>query len=85
MSKFDIEHLSFVYREFADILGIEAALKIYETFKGLQVNFPTRLLCNEHVRTCIKTEYNGNNLKELARKYDYSERWIRKMLNDDID
>lgn len=33
----------------------------------------------------IIDEYNGHNIKELATKYGYTEKWVRKILKDNID
>lgn len=71
-----------VYQEIIDELGLETTLKIYEMFKGLQINFPVRLYNSDYIKGCIMEEYNGSNLKALSRKYDYSQRWIRKILKD---
>ncbi|MBP3911939.1 MAG: hypothetical protein J6D39_10580 [Niameybacter sp.] len=32
------------------------------------------------MREKVKKEYDGTNLKELSRRYGYSERWIRQMI-----
>ncbi|AYM01596.1 hypothetical protein D8911_00790 [Levilactobacillus brevis] len=28
----------------------------------------------------VLLEYNGHNIAELTRKYDYSQRWVRQMI-----
>lgn len=66
-------------------MGMEVTIKLYENYKGLQITFPTRFLSKEYVRECIKKEYDGSNAKELAMKYQYSERWIRKMMKETGD
>ena len=53
---------------------------IHQTYKGLQVTFPKRLYSKDYVKEKVKQEYNGKNLKELSRRYGYSERWIRQMI-----
>lgn len=80
--KNDFNHLNNVYKEIAEEFGIDIAKRFYENFKGLQVNFPTRFLNKDYVIQQIKREYDGSNLKQLALKYDYSERWIRVMLSE---
>ena len=74
-------NLNGTYRDFAEVLGMEITLRIFQYYKGLQVTFPTRLLDKAFVEEQIRKEYNGTNAKDLARKYEYSERWIRKILN----
>lgn len=74
------EHLNAVYKDIAEHLGMDIALLIFEHYKGLQVTFPTRFLSREHLRDKICSEYNGNNTSELARKYQYSGRWVREIV-----
>ncbi|AOT72796.1 Mor transcription activator family protein [Geosporobacter ferrireducens] len=73
-------HLNGIYKDIANDLGIDIALMIFNHYRGLQITFPTRLLCTEYVRRQVSIEYNGSNIKELSLKYSYSERWIRKMI-----
>ena len=62
------------------ILQFEDILMIHQAYKGLQVTFPKRLYSKDYVKEKVKYEYNGENLKELSRRYGYSERWIRQMI-----
>lgn len=76
----DISGLNDVYREIADEIGIENAIAIYRLFHGTQVSFPSRLFSKEHIHNAIINEYNGNNVLQLAQKYNYSERSIWRIL-----
>lgn len=55
-------------------------MKIYENYKGVQVNFPMRLYSKDYVIHYISNNYNGNNLKEIANKLGYSQRWVRRLI-----
>ena len=61
------EYLNGVYNEIANTLGIEAAVKLYSTYRGQQITV---------------AEYDGKNVRQLATKYGYSEKWIRKMIKE---
>ena len=71
-----------VYKEISEIIGLDATLKIYLRFKGQQVNFPIRLYNPHLIQLNVIKEYDGTNITELAQKYDYSERTIRRMIQD---
>jgi len=73
------DNLSGIYKELAEIVSFETVVMIFEHFKGQQVTFPTRLMSTEFTIRQILREYNGKNVKALAKKYGYSERWIRKV------
>ena len=81
-SKIESNDLRGIYSELANLLGVEAALKIYVTYHGQQISFPIHLYSKEFVREQIIKEYNGKNLKQLATKYDYSEKWVRKIISE---
>lgn len=74
--------LNDVYRDIADEIGIENTLVIYKLFHGTQVSFPTRLFSKEYTHEAIVNEYNGNNVPQLAQKYNYSERSIWRILKN---
>jgi len=74
-----------VYREMCEIVGLDATLKIYLRFKGQQVSFPVRLYNPHMIQNKILKEYDGTNVSELARKYDYSEKTIRRMIRDSVE
>ncbi len=78
-------HLNGIYKDFAEVLGLEITIQIYNHFKGLQVTFPTKLLSLEYVKGNIIDKYNGSNARELARRYGYSERWIRQIVKENRD
>lgn len=77
------ENLRDVYKEIAEKTDIDTAHKIYCAFAGVQVCFPKKFYRLEYVKSQICTQYAaGISIKELTRRYNYSERWIRKILNE---
>lgn len=75
-----LEGLNDVYRDIADEIGVENALAIYNLFRGTQVSFPSRLFSKDYIHKAIISEYNGNNVPQLAQKYNYSERSVWRIL-----
>ena len=71
-----------VYNDLAEAFGIDTAIQIYQMYKGTQISFPTRLFNPDYVRKQVPKEYDGTNIKQLAMKYGYSEKTIRRMIND---
>jgi Mor family transcriptional regulator len=74
------DNLSGIYKELAEIVSFETVVMIFEHFKGQQVTFPTRLMSTEFTIRQILKEHNGKNVKALAKKFGYSERWIRNVI-----
>lgn len=80
LMKNEINGLNEVYREIANEIGIENARIIHKMFHGTQVSFPGRLYSKEYTHRAIIREYNGKNILKLAKKYDYSERSIWRII-----
>ena len=78
----ELDGLNEVYKEIADELGIEAALSIFRMFHGTQVSFPNHLFSKEYIRRAIHREFNGKNARQLAKKYNYSERSVWRILKE---
>ena len=74
-----------VYKEISEIIGLEATLKLYLRFKGQQITFPVRLYNPHLIQKNVIKEFDGSNIPELARKYDYSEKTIRRMIRDSLE
>ena len=85
VSNIKCEYLNGAYSELANLLGIEAVLKIHSAYRGQQITFPVQLFSKEFLKKQIVDEYNVYNIKQLATKYGYSEKWVRQILKEHID
>lgn len=83
--KKEIELYNDIYKEISEIVGLDATLKIYLRFKGQQISFPVRLYSPHLIQQSVIKEYDGTNIAELAQKYDYSEKTIRRMIKDSLE
>ena len=85
VSNIKCEYLNGAYSELANLIGIEAVLKIHSAYRGQQITFPVQLFSKEFLKKQIVDEYNGYNIKQLATKYGYSEKWVLQILKEHID
>ena len=83
--KKEIELYNDIYKEISEIVGLDNTLKIYLRFKGQQITFPVRLYNSHMIQQSVIKEYDGTNIAELAQKYDYSEKTIRRMIKDSLE
>lgn len=81
-SKIDNQFFNGIYKDLAILVGEENAKKIYKEYRGQQITFPVEFYSKEYIYKQIISEYDGNNLKQLATKYGYSERTIRRIIKD---
>lgn len=76
----EADSLSNIYREIAEFIDVDTAVKIHELFKGQQIIFPKQLYNQEYIFTYVEVHYNGKNVRELAQKFGYSDRRIRQII-----
>lgn len=80
----DISGLCSVYREIAELMGMDVASQFYNHFKGQQVTFPNKLYDSGYLKNEILEEYaQGKSIRELSVKFGYTERRIRQIVQVD--
>ena len=71
-----------IYGEISEVIGIEATLQLYDTFKGTQLNLPKKPFNTQYIYQLIKKNYNGRNMSELSRTLDYTERRLWQIIRE---
>lgn len=70
------------FREIAEAIGLEQALKLAEVVGGGPVYIPSvENIFRESRNRAIRAAFNGRNYRELARRYRLSISWIRTIVN----
>ncbi len=85
MDKDEAELFNEVYREICEAVGLDGAISIYQMYKGQQITFPIHLFNAKRIQHSIIKEYDGTNIKDLAKKYGYSEKTVRRMIKDSLE
>ena len=70
-----------IYKDMVEVLGTDITIKVYESYKGQQVNFPMRLYSDKYVIDYLNKHYDGKNLKQISRKLGYTCNWLQKVIN----
>jgi Mor family transcriptional regulator len=69
------------YDEILGRVGFDAMIEFVEEFGGCQIYVPSkRTIFRECVESAIVVEFDGDNIKLLAKKYDYSVKGIRDII-----
>ena len=77
-----IDNLTGIYQEIAQITNVETAIKMHNLFKGQQITFPQRLYNIDFIRSYVKENYDGHNIRELSQKFGLSDRRIRQIIKE---
>ncbi len=81
--KMDIlpEDLPSGYRDIAETIGLQAALRLMELRGGETIYIPKIDCIGVAARNrSIRAEFNGRNHRELARRYGLTVTWVREIL-----
>jgi Mor family transcriptional regulator len=71
-----------VYQEMAAVIGVEATVQLAQTFAGSSVYFPKLERALLSLRNqVIRREFDGANVKQLARRWNLSSRHLRHIVN----
>ncbi len=85
ISEITIEDLPESYREVALAIGVENAVKLSSVVGGLGYYFPQlEGILRKKRDECIRREFNGTNHRELAKRYNLTERWVREIVEEKI-
>lgn len=80
--KIRIEELKEQHREYAEVIGVENLIRLSEAYGGTAIYIPKMddLLKSQKYAAIIQ-EFNGSNVRHLARKYNVSERTVYRLVS----
>lgn len=77
------EDLQEQHQLIAEAVGIEGLIRLSKYFGGSSLNIPQkRNLLKQKIYAAIYREYDGDNIKRLAVKYDVSEATVYNIVRD---
>ncbi len=83
--KLTYDDLTEPHRELAEIIGIENLIALADYFGGTHVYIPKmeKLLKKVKYKAIIE-EFDGGNIRKLAKKYDVSESTVYRILKEKL-
>jgi Mor family transcriptional regulator len=76
------EDLPEVYQEMAEVIGVEATVGLARIYAGTSVYFPKLERALLGLRNqVIRREFDGANIRSLARRWGLSARHVRHIVN----
>lgn len=83
LKEIKIEELPRQYQEMAEIIGLEATIKLAEYFGKTGFYFVSLDgVISAKKREYIAKNFNGSNHREMARATDYSLVWVYKIIEE---
>jgi Mor family transcriptional regulator len=69
------------FEQLVELIGAEAARRVAESFAGENLYIPKRVITTEQYETIRQEFRDGATYRGLARRYGYSERYIRNIIH----
>jgi hypothetical protein len=79
----EYEALNNIYKNLVDLVGCECAEKLYDHYRGQQLNFSLKLCSAEYIKKTVTEQGENCDIKRLSRELGYTERWIKKLAAKD--
>lgn len=73
---YDVLHPS--YKALWDLLGEDDMLKVYDQFRGTQLQLPMKLYDRVELEKYLNNHPVNRNVRELSNVYGFSPRWIKE-------
>lgn len=72
-----------IYKDIADIIGVEATMSLHDYLKGQQITFPKKLFNKDYIsRQVVESASSNVNIRTIAAEYGYTERRLRQILRE---
>lgn len=71
-----------LYKEIAELIGVEATIILHENFKGQQITLPKKLYTKAYILRQIPEGADADAIKRIAAEFGYTERRIRQLLKE---
>lgn len=85
LNKITIDNLNPQHKKLANSIGMDNFIKLVGKFGGGYINIPKQQsIVKTLAYSRIRKEYDGKNIKDLAVKYDVSERTVYKIINGEV-
>lgn len=78
----DSDYYYDIYRELADLIGVQNTRKIWKRFRGLSVQFPQRLYSRTFSKEFIRKNMEKMTIKEMAIQLSLTDRRVRQIIKE---
>ena len=71
-----------VYRDIAEVIGVESTIALHTNFQGQQITLPKKLFTHDYILTKVKKGDGATKVKKVAAQYGYTERRLRQIMKE---
>ena len=78
----DCEYYYDIYKELAELIGVQGTQKIWKRFHGLTIQFPQRLYSRTYSKEFIRENMGSMTIKEMAVELSLTDRRVRQIIKE---
>ena len=78
----ETEYYCDIYRELAELIGVQNTRKIWKRFRGLSVQFPQRLYSRTYSKEFIRVNMDAMTIREMATQLSLTDRRVRQIVRE---
>ena len=71
-----------VYKDIAEVIGVEATISLHSVFQGQQISLPKKLYTHEYILSRVKQTGGTTSVKATALEFGYTERRLRQIIKE---
>ena len=78
----DPEYYFDIYRELAELIGVQNTKKVWNRYRGLTIQFPQRMYSQAYTKDFIRDNMNSMTIKEMAVQLNLTDRRVRQIIKE---
>ena len=78
----DLDYYFDIYRELAELIGVQNTKKVWNRYRGLTVQFPQRMYSQAYTKDFIREHMDSMKIKEMAVQLSLTDRRVRQIIKE---
>ena len=78
----DPEYYFDIYRELAELIGVQNTKKVWNRYRGLTIQFPQRMYSQAYTKDFIRDNMDSMTIKEMAVQLNLTDRRVRQIIKE---
>lgn len=78
----DLDYYFDIYRELAELIGVQNTKKVWDRYRGLTIQFPQRMYSRIYTRDFIRDHMDSMTIKEMAIQLSLTDRRVRQIIKE---
>ena len=78
----DLDYYFDIYRELAELIGVQNTKKVWNRYRGLTIQFPQRMYSQIYTKDFIRDNMGSMTIKEMAIQLSLTDRRVRQIVKE---